>query len=65
MFKTWSIKKLITFFGGLLVILFLFQIYLLFSYYPVEFHFALLVVALFVALILFHSINIKLKVKRK
>lgn len=65
MFKSWGIKKIITVFGGLLIILFLIQIFLFLYYYSEILHFGLLVIALFVALILFHSINIKLKSKRK
>lgn len=65
MFNNWSIKKLITVFGGILIILFLLQIALFLNYYPEIFHFGLLVIALFVALILFHSINLKLKSNRK
>jgi hypothetical protein len=64
MFQNWSIKKIFTIFGLLLLIVASLQIYMFLTTQSVITHFILSFVALFIALILFHSINIKLKKKK-
>lgn len=61
MFQNWSINKLIKVFGGMLVVLFIINIYMIYNFYSEVAQYGILVIALFIALILFHSINIKLK----
>ncbi len=65
MFQNWSIKKIFVVFGIILLIVASVQVYLFFTTQSVMIHFILSFVALFIALILFHSINIKLKQKKK
>jgi hypothetical protein len=66
MFKSWSLKQTIIILGGLLLVLVILQIYLFIVSRSVYIHFVLSFVELFIALLLFHSVNIKLKrMKRK
>jgi len=65
MFQSWSIKKTFTIFGLMLLIVASVQIYMFIRTQSVIVHFGLSFVALFIALILFHSVNIKLKQRRK
>lgn len=64
MFQNWSVKKIFAIFGLLLLIVASLQIYMFLTTQSVITHFTLSFVALFIALILFHSINIKLKKKK-
>ena len=65
MFQNWSIKQIIINLGGLLLIVATLQIYMFFNNQSTYVHFGLSFVALFIALIMVHSINIKLKRMRK
>jgi len=65
MFQNWSIKQIITNLGGLLLIVATIQIYMFFTNPSTYVHFGLSFVALFIALVMVHSINIKLKRMRK
>jgi len=65
MFQNWTIKQIIARFGFILLILLSVQLYLLFSNFSIMVHFAISFLALFVALIMFHSINIKIKQSRR
>jgi hypothetical protein len=61
MFQSWSLKQTIIILGGLLLCLLLIQIYLFIVSRSTYVHFVLSFVELFIALLLFHSVNIKLK----
>lgn len=61
MFQSWSLKKTIIVLGGVLLSLVIIQIYLFIVSRSTYVHFVLSFVELFVALLLFHSVNIKLK----
>lgn len=65
MFKSWSVKKLYGVFGLILLIIASVQVYMLFTVQNELIHFGLLFAALFIALLLFHSVNIKIKEKKK
>jgi hypothetical protein len=65
MFQSWTIKKMIMVLGGLLVVILIVQMYLFFKGYSYMVHFGLSFVALFIALLLFHSVNIRLKQMRR
>lgn len=65
MFKNWSVKKIFGVFGIILLIVASIQVYMFFTTQSVITHFILSFIALFIALILFHSINIKLKMKKR
>jgi hypothetical protein len=61
MFDSWSIKKILSVFLPLLLIIAIIQVFLLLYSQNMYIHFGISFLALFIALILFHSINIKLK----
>jgi len=61
MLKNWSIKKIIVFFGFMLMTALLIQIYLFFITQSLVIHFGLSFIALFIALIMYNSISIKIK----
>jgi len=66
MFEKLSLKQIIMIFGGLLLIVLITQIYLFLTVNSTTIHFVFSFLALFIALLLFHSVNIKLKrIKRK
>ncbi len=65
MFESWSVKKIFATFGIMLLIVASVQVYLFFRTQSMIIHFLLSFVALFIALLLFHSVNIKLKNRRK
>jgi hypothetical protein len=61
MFQSLSLKQTIIILGGLLLCLVIIQIYLFIVSRSTYVHFILSFVELFIALLLFHSVNIKLK----
>ena len=65
MFETWSIKKIFATFGLMLLVVATVQVYMFFMTQSIVIHFSLSFVALFIALLLFHSVNIKIKNRRK
>jgi len=65
MFQSWSLKKTITILGGILLCIAIIQIYIILTSISVYIHFGLSFVALFIALLLFHSVNIKLRRMKK
>ena len=65
MFESWSIKQTIINLGGLLLIIAIIQIYMFIISRSTYIHFGLSFIALFIALIMFHTLNIKLKRNRK
>ncbi len=60
MFDNWSLKKIIVLFLGLILWVGILQIFLFIYSQSVYIHFLLSFVALFLALLLFHTLNIKL-----
>jgi len=65
MFESWSLKQIIIVLGGILLCVAVTQIYLFITSRSIYVHFGLSFVALFVALLLFHSVNIRLKRMKK
>jgi len=65
MFESWSLKKIIIILGGALLIVAIVQLILFFNNYSYYVHFGLSFVALFIALLLFHSVNSRLKQMKK
>ena len=65
MFKNLSIKSIVIVFLSLLLCVALLQVYMFLTNRSMIIHFGLSFIALFIALLLFHSINIKLKRQRK
>jgi len=65
MFDSWSIKKLLQIFLPLLLLIAIIQVFVLIYSQNMYIHFGISFLALFVALTLFHSINIKLKRAKK
>lgn len=65
MFQNWSVKQTIINLGGLLLIVAIIQIYMFITSQSMYIHFGLSFVALFIALIMFHTLNIKTKRNRK
>ncbi len=65
MFEDWSVKKIYAIFGLILLIIASLQVYMFLTVPNELVHFGLLFAALFVALLLFHSVNIKLKGKKR
>ena len=65
MFQNWSVKQTIINLGGLLLIVAIIQIYMFITYQSTYIHFGLSFVALFIALIMFHTLNIKTKRNRR
>ena len=65
MFQSWSLKQTIIILGGLLLCVAIIQIYLFIVSRSIYVHFGLSFVALFIALLLFHSVNIKLRRMKK
>ena len=65
MFQSWSLKQTIIILGGLLLSLVIIQIYLFIVRRSNYVHFVLSFIELFIALLLFHSVNIKLKKNKK
>lgn len=65
MFQGWSIKKTFIIFGVMLLIVASIQIYMFLITQSILVHFVLSFLALFIALLLFHSVNIKLKQKKR
>ena len=61
MFQNWSVKQTIINLGGLLLIVAIIQIYMFITTRSTYIHFGLSFVALFIALIIFHTLNIKTK----
>ena len=64
MFEAWSVKKIFSVFGIMLLIIASIQVYMFITTNSVMTHFILSFIALFIALILFHSVNIKIKQRR-
>lgn len=64
MFASWGIKKLIFVFLCLILCIGIIQIIMFIYSRSIYIHFALSFLALFFALILFHSVNIRLKKAR-
>jgi hypothetical protein len=65
MFQNWSLKKIYMIFGGVLLIAAIIQVYLFVVSTSIIIHFGMSFVALFIALILFHSVNIKMRQNKK
>lgn len=65
MFDNWTVKQTMTNFGGLLLVVAIIQVYLFATSQSMYAHFGLSFVALFIALLLFHTLNLKMKRKRK
>jgi hypothetical protein len=65
MFRSWSIKQTVIILGVPLLCLVIIQIYLFIVNQSTYVHFLFSFVELFIALLLFHSVNIKLKRMRK
>lgn len=65
MFDRWSIKKLLSVFLPFLLIIAIVQVIVLIYSQNMYIHFGISFLALFTALTLFHSINIKLKRAKK
>jgi len=61
MFDSWSIKSITVLFLSFLLFLATLQVILFLTYRSIYIHFGLSFVELFIALLLFHSVNIKLK----
>jgi hypothetical protein len=61
MLEDWSIRKIVGVFGFCLVVVFSVNLYLILIHAPEIYHYISMFVALFFALLIFHSINIKLK----
>jgi len=64
MFARWSVKKLIFVFLSIILCIGIIQIMLFIYTQSIYIHFGLSFLALFFALILFHSVNIRLKKAR-
>jgi hypothetical protein len=65
MFNNLRIKSIVIVFLSLLLCVALLQVYMFLTNRSMIIHFGLSFIALFIALLLFHSINIKLKKQRK
>lgn len=65
MFQNWSLKKIYMILGGTLLIAAVIQVYLFVVSSSIIIHFGMSFVALFIALLLFHSVNIKMKQSKK
>jgi len=65
MFNSWSIKKILSVFLPILLIIAILQVFMLIYSQNMLIHAGISFLALFIALILFHSINIKMKRGRK
>jgi hypothetical protein len=65
MFDNWSVKKLLSVFLPLLLIIAIAQVFVLLYSQNMYIHFGISFLALFTALTLFHSINIKFKRTKK
>jgi len=65
MFENWTMKEIYIRLGFLLIIVAGIQIYMFIYSDEMIIHFAILFVALFIALTMFHAINIKVKQNKK
>jgi len=65
MFESWSLKFTITIFLSLLLCVAIIQVFLFLTYHSIYIHFALSFIALFIALLLFNLVNIKLKRQKR
>jgi len=65
MFNNWSIKKIFALFLPLLLIIAIIQVLMFIYSQNMYIHFGISFLALFAALLLFHSVNIKLKYGKK
>jgi hypothetical protein len=65
MFSSWSLKSIIIVFMTSLLFIALLQVYMFLTNRSAIIHFGLSFLALFIALLLFHSVNIKLKRQKK
>ncbi len=65
MFKSWSLRSLIIVFLSLLLFVAILQVFMFLTNRSIFIHFALSFIALFIALLLFHSVNIKFKSRKK
>ncbi len=65
MFKNLSIKQIFAIFLPILLIVAIIQIIMFLYSNSAVIHFGISFLALFIALLLFHSVNIKMKQKRK
>ena len=65
MFESWTVKQTMTNLGGLLLVVAIIQIFLFLTSQSMYVHFGLSFVALFIALLLFHTLNLKMKKKKK
>jgi hypothetical protein len=65
MFESWSLKTIVVVFLGLILGVGILQVFLFIYSQSIYAHFLLSFVALFLALILFHTLNIRLKRIRK
>jgi membrane protein YdbS with pleckstrin-like domain len=64
MFKSWSLKSIIIVFLSLLLFVAILQVFMFLTNRSIITHFALSFIALFIALLLFHSLNIRLKSRK-
>ncbi len=65
MFKSWSLKSTIIVFLILLFCVAVLQVFMFLTNRSILIHFALSFIALFLALLLFHSVNIRLKRQKR
>jgi ABC-type nickel/cobalt efflux system permease component RcnA len=65
MFESWSIRKIIVLFLSLILCVGVIQVLMFIYSRSIYIHFVLSFIALFLALMLFHTVNIRLKRARK
>ncbi|KYK20298.1 hypothetical protein AYK21_06330 [Thermoplasmatales archaeon SG8-52-2] len=65
MFRNWSIKTIIIVFLTLLLCVAVFQVYMFLTNRSMIIHFGLSFLALFIALLFFHSVNIRFRRQKK
>jgi hypothetical protein len=65
MFKNWSIKSIVAVFLSLLLCVAVLQVFMFLTSRSILIHFTLSFIALFIALLLFHTVNIRLKKQKK
>lgn len=65
MFESWRIRKIIVLFLGLILCVGVIQVLMFIYSRSIYIHFVLSFIALFLALMLFHTVNIRLKRARK
>jgi hypothetical protein len=65
MFRNLRIRSLVIIFLSLLLCVAILQVFMFITNRSIYIHFGLSFIALFIALLLFHSVNIKLKSRKK